>query len=190
MSLSIAAPSLLLTLALLAGCTASPSKPLAEQEPRPLLGDPELPYLPEQDPVVGDILHLPTGLYVDQQQMLDAVVDNRMIYIGETHDNPAAHRFQLMVLKEMAARYPGEMALGLEMMVPAQQAVLDQWLAGELDEPGFLREANWYGVWSADFAHYREIFEFARDNDIAIRGLNAETKLVRAIGEKPDEELY
>jgi len=174
----------------LSGCASSSAKKSdVSGAERPLMGNPESPYLPEKEPEVGDILHLPTGLFVDQQQMLAAATDSRMIYVGETHDNPAAHRFQLEVLKAMALRYPGEVALGMEVFIPSQQAVLDQWVAGELDEPTFLRSSNWYKIWRADFAYYRELLEFARDNNIPVRGLNADKALVRAVGSNPIEKL-
>lgn len=173
----------------ISGCAVDEVK-VAEINKLPLIiGNPELPYPPSVEPQVGDILHLPTGLYVGQQQMLNAVSDQRMVYVGETHDSPAAHRFQLMVLKAMAARHPDKVALGMEVFIPAQQPAIDRWMAGELDEPGFLREAEWYRVWRADFAYYRDLLNFARDNDIPIRALNATKELVRAIGSKLPEEL-
>ena len=172
---------------LLNGCASTKIK--KEGEERPLLGNPEYPYEPEREPELGDILHMPTGLFVDQEQMLEAAIDNRMVYVGETHDNPAAHRFQLEVLKAMALRYPGEVALGMEVFIPSQQEALDKWVAGELDEPAFLRSANWYKIWRSDFAYYRELLEFARDNNIPVRGLNASKALVRAVGSNPVEKL-
>ncbi len=43
------------------------------------LGNPELPYPPVKQPQVGDILHLPTGIYVDQQVMLDQAVRTQVV---------------------------------------------------------------------------------------------------------------
>ncbi len=182
--------SLLLTSTLLAGCAGNTSKSESQQTNlRPLLGNPELPYQPDREPQVGDILHMPTGLWVDQSQMLQAVGDQRLVYIGETHDSPAAHRFQLEVIKALAERYPGQVAIGMEVFIPAQQAALDQWVAGELSEPEFLRASDWYNIWRSDFAHYRDILEFARDNRIPVRGLNADKALVRAVGSNPPDKM-
>ncbi len=182
---------LIITALLLNGCASNGANEnnLDEPEPRPLIGDPELPYPPEKEPEVGDILHMPTGLYVTQQQMLDSIVDHRMVYVGETHDSPAAHRFQLDVLKAMFARHPDEVVLGMEVFVPGQQAVIDKWIAGELDEPSFLRQSQWFKVWRADFAYYRDLLTFARDNNIPVRALNIEKDLVRAVGSNPLDQL-
>ncbi len=176
---------------LLNGCATNEvnENKVSEEKPRLLIGNPEMPYPPEKEPEVGDILHMPTGLYVTEPQMMASVLDQRIIYVGETHDSPAAHRFQLDVLKAMVERYPGEVVLGMEVFIPKQQAVIDLWVAGELDEPSFLRQSQWFKVWRADFAYYRELLEFARDNRVPVRGLNVEKALVRAVGSNSPDQL-
>lgn len=153
------------------------------------LGNPELPYPPERAPKLGDILHLPTGYYVSQAQMLQAATDSRIVYVGETHDNPASHRLELTVLKALAERYPHRVALGMEMLTPAQQPALDAWVAGQLSEKQFLKQSNWYGVWRMNFAYYRALFLFARDHQIPLIGINADKKLVHAVGRQPLQDL-
>ena len=108
------------------------------------LGDPELPYPPQRDPQIGDILHLPTGSYVDRQVLLDQAVRNQVIFIGETHDNPASHRMQLEILLELETQNPGNTALAMEMFTPKQQTALDRWVEGVLSEKEFLKEVDWY----------------------------------------------
>ncbi|SDM37646.1 Uncharacterized iron-regulated protein [Geoalkalibacter ferrihydriticus] len=163
---------LLALVALMSACAPTLTAPL---------GDPQRPYEPERPPQVGDILHNPTGFYVDEEAMLNAAADARIVYVGETHDNPAAHRVQLQVIQALAARHPGQVAIGMEMFVPAQQEVLDRWVAGELSEKEFLRESRWHEVWRMDFALYRDILLLARDQGIAVIGLNAERSLVRQL---------
>lgn len=162
---------------ILSACTA----------PAPPLGRGELPYPPDPPPQIGDIVHLATGVRVDLAQMLDIAGDSRLIYVGETHDNPAAHRLQLEVLQGISERHPGAVALGMEMFTPAQQPVLDRWVAGELDEKQFLREVDWYGTWMDDFDYYRELLLFARDHNIPVIGLNADKKTKMAVSRRWNE---
>jgi uncharacterized iron-regulated protein len=169
---------LLLVLSPFLGACAAPA----------LKADPELPYPPSRQPEVGDILHLPTGLFVSESRMLQIATDSRIVYVGETHDNPASHRLQLHILNALSDRYPGRVALGLEMFTPEQQPVLDRWTAGELTEREFLRAAGWYEQWKMDFDLYRDILLFARERQIPVIGLNAGEDL-RAIGRKNPEEL-
>ncbi len=152
-------------------------------------GTPEEPYPPSNEPTVGDIIHLPTGTYVTAEQMLSAATDARVVYVGETHDNPASHRLQLQILTAMAERYPGQVSLGMEMFNTAQQPVLDRWSAGELDEKTFLKESAWHTSWRIDFDYYRDLLLYARNHQIPVIGLNATKELVKAVGETPLEEL-
>ena len=147
------------------------------------------PYPLTTEPHVGDILHPATGTLVSSETMLSIAGESRIIYVGETHDNPAAHRLQLDVLKTIAKRSPGQTSIGMEMFTPAQQPVLDRWSAGKLDVKTFLHDVKWFSVWKGDFDLYRDLLLFARDNKIPIIGLNADKKMKKAILRKPAEEL-
>lgn len=152
------------------------------------IGNPELPY-PLEDPAVGDLFHLPTGHKVEFDQMLEAIGDTRLVYIGETHDNPASHQLQLDVLQGLQLKNPDRLALGMEMFTPEQQPVLDRWVAGELDEKEFLLEVDWFTNWQMNFALYRPLLDFCRINRIPVIALNAPKPLVRQIGRTQLYEL-
>ncbi|AMV73178.1 hypothetical protein JCM30471_15870 [Desulfuromonas carbonis] len=156
--------------------------------PRPL-GDPQNPYPLTAPPKVGEFVHLPTGLAVSSEQLLAIAGDARIVYFGETHDNPASHRLETMLLAGLDKRHPGKMALGLEMFSRSQQPVLDRWVAGELSEKEFLKESRWFEEWRFDFSYYRELLNLARERQIPVIALNAEKSLVRAIRGKSLEEL-
>lgn len=162
---------------------------LSACSPKRMTADPQAPYPPPRPVAVGDILHLPTGTLVGEAQMLETASDARIVYVGETHDNPASHRLQLKVLEAMVERHPGRVALGMEMLTPAQQEALDRWVAGELSEREFLKASGWYQQWRMDFDYYRDLFLFARKHRVPVLGLNADKGLVRAVGRKAPEEL-
>ena len=152
------------------------------------IGNPEAPY-PVHQPKVGDIVHMPTGVQVTPEQMTAAVSDARIVYIGETHDNPAAHRLELQVLKAVAERFPGQVSLGLEMFNHTQQDTLDLWVQGELSEKEFLKQSDWYSVWGHDFDYYRDLLLYARDHQIPVVALNVTADFRRKIGMNALEEL-
>ena len=147
-----------------------------------MLGNPEDPYPAATAPVVGEIRHLPTGVQVSAEQMAAIATDARLIYVGETHDNPASHRIELQLLQALAERYPERTALGMEMFTPEQQPALDDWVAGRLSEKDFLKQSRWYQVWNFDFDFYRPLLQLAREKRIPVIGLNAGKELVRAVG--------
>ena len=154
-----------------------------------LMGDPQNPYPLQSSPTVGQIVHLPTGSVVSIAQMLTIAGDARIVYLGETHDNPASHRLELQVLEALAERHPGSQALGMEMFSRAQQSALDRWVAGLLDEKAFLKESRWFENWQMDFGYYRDLLNFARDRRIPIIALNAEKSLVGAVRSKTPDQL-
>lgn len=154
-----------------------------------IMGDPQDPYPLKAPPRIGQIVHVPTGTPVSPAQMLAIAGDTRITYVGETHDNPASHRLELHVLRALAERYPGRVALGMEMFVRSQQPVLDRWVAGTLDEKAFLKESRWYENWNMDFAYYRTLLNFAREQRIPVIALDAEKSLVKAVRSKTLEQL-
>jgi len=151
--------------------------------------DPGQPYPPAEKPQVGDILHMATGVYISPEQMYKAVSDTRMIYVGETHDNPASHRLQLNILRYLDDRYPGNVALGMEMFTPSQQPILDQWSAGQLSEKELLSQSRWYQQWGMDFDYYRDLLIYARNHQIPVIGLNVEASLKQAVKDKKFDQL-
>lgn len=153
------------------------------------MGDPGEPYPLQSPPKVGEIVHLPTGAAVTPAQMLSVAGDARIVYFGETHDNPASHRLELQLLQGLADLHPGRQALGMEMFARSQQPALDRWVAGELDEKAFLKESRWFDSWKMDFAYYRDLLNFARDRKIPVIALNAEKSLVQAVRSKGQEQL-
>ena len=151
--------------------------------------DSEVPYPPARAPEIGDIIHTRTGHYVNQQQMLSSLVGYPLVYVGELHDNPASHRLQVEILKAMQASHPGKVALGMEMFNNEQQVALDRWVAGELSEKEFLRESRWFENWKTDYELYRELLEFARDQQIPVIGLNIPRALGRKVSMTPLDQL-
>jgi uncharacterized iron-regulated protein len=157
--------------------------------PHRLYGEPQNPYPQSSAPKVGDIVHLPTGNTVSLVQMLQVAADSRIVYVGETHDNPASHRLELQILQGLEERHPGKVALGLEMFSRSQQPSLDLWVAGKLDEKEFLKLARWFDNWKMDFSYYRDLLVFARERKIPVVALNAEQSMVREVRSKTLAEL-
>ena len=135
-------------------------------------GSCEMPYPLKEPPKAEDIVHLPTGLKVSLDGMMDMVSGATLVCVGETHDNIHAHRVELTIIRELFRRFPGRIAIGMEMFREPQQEVLDRWTKGELSELAFLKAVKWYDNWGFDFDYYRGILEFAKENGIDVVALN------------------
>ena len=159
--------------------------------PHPTALDTDLmPYPFWTDPQIDDIYHVPTGTRLSFDGMMDVLSGGRVIYVGETHNNVHSHRMQLEIIKDLSRRYPGRIAIGMEMFREPQQESLDLWTAGKLSEPSFLKKSEWFENWSSDFGYYREIMNFARENSVDIFALNPPIELQRAYGMSSAEDMH
>ncbi|MGA8752070.1 ChaN family lipoprotein, partial [Candidatus Deferrimicrobium sp.] len=159
-------------LLLLAGCAANRTA---------MTGSAEMPYPPKGGPKVGEIYHLPTGLPISEDGLMDMLSGARLVSIGETHDNLNDQRVELSVVQGLHRRFPGKVAIGMEMFREPQQGVLDRWVAGELTELEFLKASKWYETWRYDFGAYRDLLLFARENRIDVIALDPPKELQEAV---------
>lgn len=153
-----------------------------------LFGCATIPRFPRENPygtlegvTVAEVLHVPTGIKVSKAQLLDVIGGSRVIYVGETHDNVCAHQVQLEVIKGLAERFPGKVAVGMEVFQRPYQEAMDQWSRGELSEREFLKRSGWYSNWGMDYGYYRAILEYIREGHIPLLALNAPVDLVKEV---------
>jgi uncharacterized iron-regulated protein len=141
----------------MAGCALSPEKG----------GDPSA--LEKQPPET--IISGSSGLPVSFDAMLADLMTVAVVYVGEKHNALGHHAAQLRVIRALHRRNP-QLAVAMEMFDRSYQAVLDRWSSGELDEDGFLRRSHWYANWRFDYALYRDILDYVRDQRLQLVALN------------------
>ncbi len=120
---------------------------------------------------------------IEPNVLLPQLARNTVVLLGETHDNPDHHRWQLQTLTALQALHPN-MQLAFEMFPRRVQPVLDRWVAGELNEAQFLTEVQWNRIWAVDPQLYLPILQFARMNRVPMIAANVEQDLAKAVGEK------
>ena len=153
---------LLCSVFLLFGCSSNTQFELA---------DAASPYAYQYQWEPGRIYHTRTGVEVSEQELYDYLSGFTVVYIGESHDSVNDHQVQLKILEALARRFPGEVALGLEMLRTDSQAEADRWAAGQLTEKEMMR--LWSDNWgAASYPYYREILNFVRQEGIALVALN------------------
>lgn len=103
------------------------------------------------------------------------------VLLGEAHDNPDHHLWQLQSLG-MLFGSRSDLVIGMEMFPRRVQPVLDRWIAGELSESEFLEQSDWNQVWRFDPDLYLPLLRFARLNRIPLIALNVERGLITDIG--------
>jgi len=162
------------------GCVAHPP-PLSKE------AFSESPYRELDSLKKGAILHVPTGIEVTQEQMFHILSGARIVYVGETHTNLKDHQVELDVLQGLWERFPGKLAVGMEMFQRPSQDQLNGWSRGKLDEKDFVK--IWYANWDQSYNYYRPILRYVRDHNIPLIALNASDELVHSAMEKGTEAL-
>lgn len=108
------------------------------------------------------------------------------IVVGEHHTDPESHAAQLAVIRALDSA-GARVSVGMEMFRRDHQPVLDQWVAGKMEEARFERAyaANWNYPWPL----YREIFIHARDRGLAMAGLNVPPEITRQVAREGFDSL-
>ena len=114
------------------------------------------------------------------QEILAALTDASVIYLGETHTDEADHVAQLEIIQAMyEAR--GDIAIGLEMFQRPFQAVLDQYIAGEITEAELVEQSEYETRWGFDWELYAPIIRYAQSHQIPLIALNTPREITRKV---------
>lgn len=143
------------------------------------IGDPE--RKDRQVAVVLDgITDTATGDVLTPQELAEQLADTRLLFIGEDHTDMDFHRVQARII-EALHRNGREVMIGLEMYPYTRQEILNEWSDGLLTEQEFIDLSGWYESWSYRWDYYRRIFLFARDNGLAMFGVNIPRDQVKTV---------
>jgi uncharacterized iron-regulated protein len=129
-----------------------------------------------------------TGKRASLEDIVRAAEGKRFVYIGEEHTNADSHRWQAWIIRALheAGR---NVIVGVEMYQREKQPVLNLWSYGKLTEEEFLEQSDWKNQWGFDFALYRPIFEFVKDNRLRLVALNIPREWVRKVSREGWESL-
>jgi uncharacterized iron-regulated protein len=122
-----------------------------------------------------------SGTVRPHDAVLASAASRDVVLLGETHDNPEHHRWQLSTLAALLAERPA-MVIGFEAFPARVQPVLDRWVAGELTAEAFLDEVEWRRVWGYDPELYLPLLHFARQHRIPVMALNVDRAFVGRVG--------
>jgi aminopeptidase N len=105
---------------------------------------------------------------------------SRIIYIGERHDRFAHHINQLQIIKKMHnAGY--KLAVGMEMFQKPFQPVVNDYLAGRIDEHEFLQKTEYFSRWRYDYNLYKPIIDYLKQQNLPLVALNIQGEISRKV---------
>lgn len=121
---------------------------------------------------------LSSGRPTSLPEALPRLKTAQVVLVGEQHDHAGHHAAQLQVI--LALHEAGRpVTVALEMFEHRSQWVLDDWIAGKMDEQTFVGHfrANWGETWSL----YRDIFIACRDRKIPMIGVNVPREITSQV---------
>lgn len=109
---------------------------------------------------------------------------DRCIVAGEIHDNMRTHDAQLSVIDSARRMDDGrQLVVGFEQFYRMHNFLLDAYLKGDISIDSLLRRTDWETTWGYDTALYVPIFEYCRNYQIPMRGLNVSQLFTSAVKE-------
>jgi uncharacterized iron-regulated protein len=122
------------------------------------------------------------------QIVLRQLAAANVVYLGETHDNPADHRAQLKIIQALHQKQP-QLAIALEMFQRPYQPALDRYLAGQITEAELRQQSQFDQRWGYDWEHYAPILRFAKAKRLPVIALNTPTEVTRKVARQGLESL-
>jgi uncharacterized iron-regulated protein len=137
--------------------------------------DATAPALPVEASPVLDL-----GAFSTLEQIIPALADKRVVFIGEQHTRYDHHLTQLEIIRRLHALHP-QLAIGMEMFQQPFQRYLDDYVEGSTDEQAMLRATEYYQRWRMDYRHYAPILRYAREHALPVVALNVPTELTHQV---------
>ncbi len=130
------------------------------------------------------VLRARGGQVVSWEAFIGELAAADAVCIGEHHPNPHDHWAQLHILEAVSERTRGagrSPGLGMEMFQRPFQGVVDDFVAGRIDEAALLSRSAWEDRWGYDWSLYRPMVLLARTRGAAILALNTERELTKKV---------
>jgi uncharacterized iron-regulated protein len=124
-----------------------------------------------------------------------AMADYQVVFVGEAHDDPTGHMLEAELLKRAYESYgapgsnddaPRPVALSLEFFQSDAQPIIDEYLAGLITEKAFRTDSRPWPRYETD---YRSMIEFSKENGVSVIAANAPRRYATRVTQHGRESL-
>ncbi|UCG78231.1 MAG: ChaN family lipoprotein [Nitrospirota bacterium] len=129
-----------------------------------------------------------TGSMIDLDSVINAVKNKRVIFVGEVHNIYSHHVMQYEIIRRLNDK-GNTLVIGMEMFQAPFQGYLDRYISGEIDERELLKGTEYFSRWKFDYALYRDILNYAKDNKIPVVALNLRKELIEKVSKEGIDSL-
>ena len=117
------------------------------------------------------IYDVKNGKVITAQDLVKDLKNVDVVFFGEEHNDSVGHMVESYLFKQLFASYP-KVALSMEMFHTDVQLIVDEYLAGNISEKNFTKEAR---AWN-NYKDYKPLIEFAKEKGLGVTGANAATR--------------
>jgi aminopeptidase N len=127
-----------------------------------------------------DVPAVETKTIINIPDVVDRTAEKKIIYVGEIHNRFEDHRAEFDIIRALHKKN-SKIAIGMEMFQKPFQQVLNDYIAGKIDEREFLKKSEYFKRWNFDYTLYREILLYAREYKIPVIALNIRGEIVSKV---------
>ncbi len=128
------------------------------------------------------------GTVLDRTLVINELITQNVVYLGETHDSAADHQLQLEILQELYKRRPN-LSIALEQFQRPYQRVLDDYQQGKITEAQLVINSEYETRWGFPWSLYEPLLQFAKTNNLPLIALNTPTEITRKVSRQGLESL-
>jgi uncharacterized iron-regulated protein len=126
------------------------------------------------------VIDTTTASVVDFEGLLARCSEAQVVTLGEQHDDPSTHLFELALLQGLVRWHDGKVVLSLEMFERDVQDLVNSYLSGEITEEQFLASSRPWGNYETD---YRPMVEFSKEHQLPVIAANVPRPLAAMVAE-------
>lgn len=123
--------------------------------------------------------------WIGMPELLSQLAAHDVVFVGENHEQPEAHRLELALLQGLHQQRP-RTAVGLEMFERDVQAILDGYAAGSLGLAELMAQSR---PWKGYEADYHPLVEYARASALPVVATNVPRSLASQVAKGGLEAL-
>lgn len=108
------------------------------------------------------------------KDLFKRVNNSDVIFLSDFHALKQSQKTHLRILKRVSLNRP--VILAVECVEAAHQKEIDSFLKGQIEEGEFLKRIHWNENWGFPWENYKPLFDWAKQKNIPVVGLNTSEK--------------
>ena len=122
------------------------------------------------------------------EQIVKAIGETDVVFLGEQHDDAVGHAIQAEIFKRAVEQYGAKrrVALSLEMFERDTQIVVNEYLAGLISENHFMSSSRPWPNYKTD---YRPMVELAKEKRLSVIAANAPRRYINMVSRNGRDAL-